>query len=108
MHFSGTQFEEDDPRLKQFRATMNAVMESLSPMAVVDFLPWLINLLPSFIGKKMFKLDLIDKFQVEFFTFFQVSLARCFLYLKIKVYIPFRILSRWMNKIYNSLAFPVV
>lgn len=64
------QFERDDPCLLEFQKLMVDLIGSMGPLIVPDIFPWLENIMPTFLLRKLFSIDLYDSFFDKFFSYY--------------------------------------
>ena len=58
----GKRFKADDEDFKSYHEINETVTESARMIAILDFFPWIETILPNFILRKVFKMDLYYEF----------------------------------------------
>ncbi|XP_042856202.1 cytochrome P450 2L1-like [Penaeus japonicus] len=64
------QFDLKHPKLQEFESIINEAIQFSTASAIPDFLPWINYVLPYFVRRRVFKLDLAVDLKVKFMDYF--------------------------------------
>ncbi len=70
---AGIQFKVTDPKFKEFRTAIDETVDAMKRLAILDFLPWIANVLPDSLVTWICRKDAIQKVCDKLTAYFQVG-----------------------------------